>query len=101
MEYLFPFPERMNCAYICRQWRLAAQHPHFVRHVFPVESGSMTMDRKKMECNHYRNIPEALSCCLPGDTIELGDGHYWINEEELVINFPLRIIGDEKDSSHV
>jgi hypothetical protein len=34
-------------------------------------------------------------------TIELGDGHYWINEPNLVIDFPLRIIGDEKNPSHV
>jgi len=101
MEYLIPFPERMNVARVCKQFRLGATHPSFVRHVFPVEMGSMTMDPKKMDHNHYRDIVSALSCCLPGDTIELGDGHYWINEEDLVIDFPLRIIGDEKDPTHV
>ncbi len=33
--------------------------------------------------------------------IELGDGHYWLNDQNLIINHPLRIIGDEKDPSHV
>ena len=32
---------------------------------------------------------------------ELGDGHYWVNEPKLTIDFPLRIVGDEKDPSHV
>lgn len=33
--------------------------------------------------------------------LELGDGHYWINDQELTINHPLRIIGDEKEPLHV
>jgi hypothetical protein len=32
---------------------------------------------------------------------ELGDGHYWINDPGLVIDFPLRFLGDEDDPSHV
>ena len=125
MEYLVPFPERMKCAVTCKQWRKGAQDISFVRHVFPVEMGALAMDKKKMGAYHYRTISEALAESLPGDTIgmsrgfsskishfhanlfrhtstsELGDGHYWINEPELIINVPLRIIGDEKDPSHV
>jgi len=101
MEHLLPFPERMKCASVCKHWRKAAQDISFVRHVFPVEMGALSMDRAKMDHYHYRTIAEALQNCLPGDTIELGDGHYWVNESELSINFPLRIIGDEKDPSHV
>jgi hypothetical protein len=32
---------------------------------------------------------------------ELGDGHYWINDPAVIVKCPLRIIGDEKDPSHV
>lgn len=32
---------------------------------------------------------------------ELGDGHYWVNDPGLVIDFPLRFLGDEDDPSHV
>lgn len=130
MEYLIPFPERMTCAMACKHWRKAAQDISFVRHVYPVEMGALTMDITKMAPYHYRTISEALAESLPGDTIgkfisfvtskfahaesreneskiipfssiELGDGHYWINDPNLVIDFPLRIIGDEKDPSHV
>jgi len=101
MEYLVPFPERMQSAYVCRQWRRAAHDISFVKHVFPVEMGALAMNRSKMERNHFRTVEEALSESLPGDTIELGDGHYWLNNPKIVIDFPLRIVGDEKDPSHV
>jgi hypothetical protein len=124
MEYLLPSPERMVCAQTCKQWNYAANDISYVRHVYPVEMGALTMDRQKMPHNHYRTIAEALEHCLPGDTIgksaliiafslflhqnpthvlplELGDGHYWVNETELIVTKPLRIIGDEKDPSHV
>jgi len=101
MKFLVPYPERMICASVCRQWRLAAQDISFVRHVYPVEMGALTMDPNKMESNHYRSINEALLEALPGDTIELGDGHYWLNDPEVFVKCPLRIIGDEKDPSHV
>lgn len=32
---------------------------------------------------------------------ELGDGHYWVNEPGLAIDFPLKFVGDENDPSHV
>mmetsp|Transcript_2774 Transcript_2774/g.5185 ORF Transcript_2774/g.5185 Transcript_2774/m.5185 type:complete len:2007 (-) Transcript_2774:2717-8737(-) len=101
MDYLLPFPERMLCAQTCKQWKTAANDISYVRHVYPVEMGALTMDRQKMPPNHYRTITEALEQSLPGDTIELGDGHYWVNEPELVVTIPIRIIGDEKDPSHV
>ena len=101
MEFLIPFPERMACARVCRQWRAAAQDISFVKHVYPVEMGALAMDRNKMERYHYRTISEALVEALPGDTIELGDGHYWINDPEVHVDVPLRIIGDEKDPNHV
>ena len=69
MQFLLPYPERMICASICRQWRVAAQGISFVRHVYPVEMGALTMNPKKMEANHYRTISEALEEVLPGDTI--------------------------------
>jgi len=69
MEYLVPFPERMKCAETCKQWRKAAQDISFVRHVYPVEMGALTMDAKKMHSYHYRTISEALDDSLPGDNI--------------------------------
>jgi E1A-binding protein p400 len=101
MEYLVPYPERILAGGICKHWHLAAQNPFFVRHVYPVEMGALNMDPSRMERYHYRTIVEALEDALPGDTIELGDGHYWINENELEVNIPLRFIGDDKDASHV
>lgn len=101
MSFLIPFPERMACSAVCRQWKLAATDISFVRHVLPVEMGALAMDQKKMEHNHFRTIADALAVALPGDIIELGDGHYWVKEPGLNINIPLRIIGDEKDPTHV
>ena len=101
MGYLIPFPERTSCSAVCHHWSSAARDISFVRHVFPVEMGAFAMDESKMEANHYRTIADALAASLPGDTIELGDGHYWVKEPGLNINIPLRIIGDEKDPTHV
>jgi len=98
---LVPFPDRMQSAYVCRQWRRAAHDISFVKHVFPVEMGALAMNPTKMDQNHFRTFEEALSKALPGDTIELGDGHYWLNSPEITIDIPLRIVGDEKDPSHV
>lgn len=69
MDYLLPLPERMLCAQTCKQWKNAANDISFVRHVYPVEMGALTMDPQKMPYNHYRTITEALDHCLPGDTI--------------------------------
>lgn len=33
--------------------------------------------------------------------IELGDGHYFINDPGLVVNKPIKIVGDENEPSHV
>lgn len=32
---------------------------------------------------------------------ELGDGHYWLNEPGLSIDFPLKLVGDENNASNV
>ena len=32
---------------------------------------------------------------------ELGDGHYWVHDPGLVVDVPLRFLGDEDDPSHV
>lgn len=69
MEYLVPFPDRMQSAYVCRQWRRAAHDISFVKHVFPVEMGALAMNPTKMDQNHFRTFEEALSKALPGDTI--------------------------------
>mmetsp|Transcript_20703 Transcript_20703/g.31870 ORF Transcript_20703/g.31870 Transcript_20703/m.31870 type:complete len:437 (+) Transcript_20703:1-1311(+) len=100
MEFLLPFPERINCSSVCKQWRAAANDVSFVRHVFPVEMGVSASDERKLEHNHFRTIADALEVALPGDTIELGDGHYWVNDN-FTVDFPLRFVGDEHDPSHV
>ena len=69
MEYLVPFPERMNCSTVCRQWHTVATDISFVRHVYPVEMGALLQGGRQLEHNHYRTIEEALSIALPGDTI--------------------------------
>lgn len=69
MEFLSPFPDRMKCAGVCRQFRRAASDSSFIRHVYPVEMGAYTRDERKMERNHYREIADAVSASLPGDTI--------------------------------
>ena len=101
MEFLLPFPERCNCSLVCRQWRMAASDVSFVRHVYPVEMGVLAQAGRQLEHNHYRTLEEALSIALPGDTIELGDGHYWVSEPGLNVKMPIRIIGDEHDPAHV
>ena len=69
MSYLAPFPDRMNCARMCKQWHWAGNDVSFVRHVYPVEMGAYTRDEKKMQKNHYRDIAAAVKASQPGDTI--------------------------------
>jgi hypothetical protein len=69
MRYLSPFPDRMKCASVCRQWRSAATDPSFVLHVYPVEMGAYTRDESKMEWNHYKSIGDAIAIASPGDII--------------------------------
>lgn len=101
MGFLIPFPDRMTCAAVCRQWKLAATDISFVRHVLPVEMVALAIDKNKMEHNHFLTIADALAIALPGDIIELADGHYWVKEPGLSVKIPLRIIGDDKDPTHV
>lgn len=101
MKYLIPYPDRQQCSLVCRQWRAAAGDFSFVKHVWPVECGALTMEKAKLEQNHYVSIEDALSASLPGDTIELGDGHYWVKGPGLLVDFPVRFIGDENEPSHV
>jgi hypothetical protein len=100
MSYLVPFPDRVKCSQISHHWSRAARDVTFVRHVYPVEMGAYTTDDRKMEYNHYRTLGEAVVAALPGDTIELGDGHYWVNED-LLVDKPLRFVGDEHYPSNV
>jgi len=101
MECLVPFPDRNQCGATCRRWHEAATDISFVKHVWPVEMGALAMNDKKLGKNHFRTIADAISAAVPGDTIELGDGHYWVQYPGLVVDIPLRIIGDEVDPSHV
>lgn len=101
MNFLLPYPDRICCASVCRQWRAAATDISFVKHVYPVEMGALNMDSKNLDQWHYNSIDDAVKEAVPGDTIELGDGHYWIHSPGLSVDFPLRIIGDENNPSHV
>ena len=69
MDFLIPYPERQTCSHVCRHWRAAAQDIRFVRHVYPVEMGALSIDRSRRHHNHYATIDEALATALPGDTI--------------------------------
>ena len=69
MGFLLPFPERMQCSAVCRQWRAAANDIKFVRHVYPVEMGAIARVEERREYNHYGDIAEALAAAQPGDTI--------------------------------
>ncbi|KAL7499866.1 hypothetical protein ACHAWT_007886 [Skeletonema menzelii] len=101
MEFLLPHPERTQCSMVCRRWRDGANDISFVFHVWPVEQGALVMDESKLGKNHFRTIADALEAALPGDTIELGDGHYFINDPGLIVNCPVRIVGDENEPAHV
>jgi len=72
-----------------------------VLHVWPVELGALVMDESKLGKNHFRTISDAMQAALPGDTIELGDGHYFINDPGLVVNKPIKFVGDEHEPAHV
>lgn len=69
MEFLLPFPDRINCTYVSKHWKAAATDPSFVIHVYPVEMGAYTRDDSKIDRNHYRTISDAVARALPGDTI--------------------------------
>lgn len=38
-------------------------------------------------------------CCIIH--LELGDGHYFVNDPGLIVNSPVRIVGDENEPAHV
>jgi hypothetical protein len=101
MKFLNPSPDRTRCSAVCRQWRWAAGDFSFVKHVWPVEMGALSMDKSRLDSNHYVTIQDALDDALPGDTIELGDGHYWVKSPGLHIKHPIKFLGDENDPSHV
>jgi len=99
MMFLIPFPERMSCSLVCKHWGQAAKDISFVRHVIPVEQGAF-LENTRLEHNHYRTLYDAMDIALPGDTIELSDGHYWLNHG-LFVNKSIRIVGDEQNPGNV
>lgn len=99
MSFLISFPDRMSCSLACRQWKCAATDASFVLHVLPVELSATHSSRNLP--NHYGTIADAMQVAHPGDMIELGDGHYWVNDPGLDIKFPLKIVGDEHNPAHV
>jgi len=102
MGFLFPFPERQRCSAVCRQWRIAVSDIRFVVHVYPAEMGALAnRDPSKRHYNHHATIEDALANALPGDTIELGDGHYWVNDPGIIVDKPLRFVGDENNPANV
>lgn len=101
MSYLVPMPERQTCALVCRQWNVAAYDVRFVRHVYPVEMGALARDPSRMEPNHYATIAEALAVALPGDSIELADGHFCVSDPGMIVDKRLKLIGDEENPSNV
>jgi hypothetical protein len=49
MSYLPPYPDRMQCALVCRQWCSASGDFSFVKHIWPVERGALTMEKSKLD----------------------------------------------------
>ncbi len=101
MGFLIPYPERQCCSLVCKQWKSAANDFRFVRHVYPVEMGALSREPSRRDYNHFGSIEQALSTALPGDTIELSDGHYWVTETGLIFDKPLKLIGDEHNAANV
>mmetsp|Transcript_27958 Transcript_27958/g.42625 ORF Transcript_27958/g.42625 Transcript_27958/m.42625 type:complete len:2205 (-) Transcript_27958:1535-8149(-) len=99
MSFLIHYPERTNSSLVCRKWRDAAMDVSFVLHVLPVEIPANHSSRKI--AYHFGSISEALQAAQPGDSLEFGDGHYWVDNPGIEINFPLKFVGDEHDPSHV
>ena len=94
-DYLVPFPERTAAAAgTCRRWRLAANDPCFVLHVWPVELGALIMNESNSRKKEFRTVAEAVESALPGDTIEMGDGNYYV-KSGLVVDKPVKLVGDE------
>merc|ERR1719343_762854 len=58
-------------------------------------------DPSRRHYNHFATIEDALASALPGDTIELGDGHYWVNDPGIIVDKPLRFVGDENNPANV
>lgn len=48
-----------------------------------------------------RRSPRTLNSIASPLFTELGDGHYWVADPGLLINFPLKLIGDENNPSNV
>ncbi|KAL3922930.1 MAG: hypothetical protein SGILL_001943 [Bacillariaceae sp.] len=105
MDYLLPFPDRLSCSKVCRQWRLGANDIRFVRHVYPAEMGALAKEADRRHYNHFAEISDALKAALPGDTIgklsELSDGHYYVNDPGLIVDKPIKLVGDENNPSNV
>jgi superfamily II DNA/RNA helicase len=101
MGFLTPYPERQCCSLVCKQWKSAANDFRFVRHVYPVEMGALGRDPSRRDHNHFGSIEEALSTSLPGDTIELSDGHYWVRDPGLIFDKPIKLVGDEHNAANV
>ena len=59
------------------------------------------MDSKNLEQWQYKSINNAVKESVPGDTIKLGYGHYWIHSPGSSVDFRLIIIVDEYNPSHV
>jgi hypothetical protein len=69
LDFLSPYPDRMNCALVCRSWRRWATDIGFIKHVYPVELGAYSREDSKMEQNHYRTLRDAVEDAQPGDTV--------------------------------
>lgn len=101
-SYLSTYPDRMIAGTVCHRWNQAYHDEIFHLRVLPVESGArdaknVEMLLKRYDSNTFASIDDAIHRASAGDTIMLGGGHHW--ESSLVIDKPLKIIGDCEDPS--
>jgi hypothetical protein len=79
MQFLLPYPDRVQCSTVCKHWKAAATDISFVKHVIPVEMGALALEDSKLFHNHYRSIADALTVALPGDTIGTSIFMFYLN----------------------
>lgn len=97
--------ERMKSAEVCAHWRLVASDEIFNLKVLPVEAvdstrispQSHTINNKMLSSMYFPSLSAAIAAAVPGDTVELCVGHFWVDSVD--ISIPLRFVGCMQEPS--